>query len=425
MSPAPSAEAESGLRRYFIRNFLAHTIEGGIFMGALAFVNASTIMPSVVRSLDGPTWLVSLMPIMMMFGFTVPPVFTAHIIDRLRYYKPVLVATGVFQRLPYLAAGLGLIFLAAGSPMLGLAAVALAPLLSGAMGGLSTTAWQQLVIRTIPQNRLSSLFAARFIVASLICLVAAWAVKVVLDAHPDTSGYGILHLLAFGALVVSWLIFLLIREPEAPPPHPQPLGLRDNLRGMPALLAKERNLRRFVLMRTFGNGVFILVPFLAIHARLLLSRDESYLGDLLIVQTIGGILANFLSGYIGDRYGGKPATMMGQAAFIVLAAWSAFATTDGEFRVIFFLFGFALTAQAVGVSTLGLSICPARTRATYLSILAFANLPSMLAASAVSSLVWHGPATIGWLVVLTVACLVLSQAFLVRLKEPHGTLSPR
>jgi MFS family permease len=103
------AHARAGTRRLFWRNYLAHSLEGGLFMGALSFVSASTLLPTVVRSLRGPDWLISMMPVMMAVGALLPPVFTAHVIDRLRRYMPLLLVTGVFQRVPYLLAGLALL----------------------------------------------------------------------------------------------------------------------------------------------------------------------------------------------------------------------------------------------------------------------------------------------------------------------------
>jgi sulfofructose kinase len=49
-----SSRAGAGPRRLFRRNYLAHSFEGGLYMGALSFVSASTLMPTVVRSLGVP-----------------------------------------------------------------------------------------------------------------------------------------------------------------------------------------------------------------------------------------------------------------------------------------------------------------------------------------------------------------------------------
>ena len=53
---------ESEVALHLKRNYLVHCADGGLWMGAMAFVAADTIMPSLVRSLGGPTWLIALTP---------------------------------------------------------------------------------------------------------------------------------------------------------------------------------------------------------------------------------------------------------------------------------------------------------------------------------------------------------------------------
>ncbi|HUU09135.1 MAG TPA: MFS transporter [Phycisphaerae bacterium] len=414
----PIEPAEPRHVRY---NYAVHAVEGGLFMGGLAFVSFTTLMPTVVKHLGGPDWLVSLTPIMMWSGLMLPPVFTAHRIDRLRRYMPLLLVTGIIQRLPYLAAALALFYLADARPLLVLAVVAFGPLVAGVASGVSLTAWQQLLLRTVPQRRRSSLMASRYVIASLLGLGAGWAAKAVLASHPGTQGYAILHLCAFGMLIAGYLAFALIREtPSEPPPGPA-VGLAQNLRAIPQLLRQERRVRQYMVARSLMSGVFILTPFLAIYARHRLGETESYLGQLLMVQMVGAIVGNVVGGALGDRAGGKAVLILSQVAFIVLAAWSAVAGTDVEFQVIFALFGLAFSAMNIGTMTLSLEVCPLRQRSTYLAVISFTCLVSMVAATVTSALVWSGPDRFAALAVLTVVSVGASLAFLVPLRDPRST----
>ena len=62
------------------RNWWGHALDGGFFTGAIAMVNAQTLLPSVVQSLHGPEWLVAMMPVLMGIGLLGPSIFTAHAI---------------------------------------------------------------------------------------------------------------------------------------------------------------------------------------------------------------------------------------------------------------------------------------------------------------------------------------------------------
>ncbi len=419
---AAQSPPEVGWRRHLRRNYLVHSVEGGLFFGALSFISASTLLPTIIRDLGGPNWLISLMPVMMGVGVMLPPIFTAHLIDRLGRYMPLLLVTGVFQRLPYLLAGAALLL---GTPLLALAAAATAPLISGIFCGVGFTAWQQLLIQTIPANRRSGLFAVRSMVFCVIGLGAGWVVRGVLAEWPGTRGYGTLYLCAFGLLVVSYIAFAMIREtPPASAAEAEHLGLLANLRAMPGIVRRDRRLGLFLLVSGLMSGIFILTPFLAIHARDVLGRPESYLGDLLIVQMVGAIVGNFLSGYLGDRFGGKCVVMMSAAVFTGLSIASAVAASDLAFRAVFFAFGLAYSSQMIGGKTLSLEVCRSRQRSTYLAIMAFVKLLSMLAATGISGAIWNGYERFGYLAALTAACVLAAMAFLAVLREPRRDAAP-
>ena len=421
MSDPLRREADDGARRHFWRNYAAHSLEGGLFLGGMTFVSATTLLPTIVRTLHGPVWLVSLMPMMMAVGVLLPPIFTAHAIDRLRRYMPMLLVTGVFQRLPYLLAGLALLYGAEASPMLALVAAALAPLVSGVFCGVGFTGWQQLLIQTVPQRRRSGLFAVRCVLCCLIGLAAGWVAKVVLAARPGAEGYGVLYLCAFGMLAVSYVAFATIRETPSTlaPPDASP-GLVANLRAMPGLIARHRQFRRYLLVSTFSCGVFIVMPFLAIHARRVLGRPESWLGELLMVQMAGAIAGNVLAGWLGDRRGGKAVLMTGAAAWVCLAAASTAAASDLAFRAIFFAMGFAYYTQMIGGMTLSLEISPTSQRATCLAILAFVRLLSMLTAAGISAAIGNGDGRFAWAAGATVLSVGVALYLAAGLREPRG-----
>ena len=409
-----------GVLRHVRHNFVVHALEGGLFLGGLTFVSGTTILPTIVQDLGGADWLVARVPILMWSGLLLVPVFTAHRIERLHRYMPLLLTTGVFQRLPFLAAGLALLYLVNTSRTLVLATVVLAPLFSGIVCGISLTAWQQLLLRTLPHQRRSVMLGIRYGISCAIGIGAGWVVKRVLETHPGAHGYGILHLCTFGMLVLGYILFAMVRETRLPPPadaHPRDLG--ENLRQIPRLVRSETRVKQYLVSRSLLSGIFILMPFLAIHARQTLGETESFLGELLIVQTIGAAAGNLVGGVVGARVGGKAVLMASQMAYLVLAPWSAVAGTPIEFYIIFLLFGFAQYTWHIGTMTLSLEICPLRQRSTYLAVISFACFASMFLASEVSSLVWTGPERFAHLAVLTTVTVALSLAFLFPLRDPR------
>jgi hypothetical protein len=209
-------------KRHFWRNYVTLGLDGGLYMGGLAFVMPQTILPRIIDSLGGPHWLIAVIPIIVSFGMLGPALFVGHRIQHLHRVKPLLVGTGVPQRLPYLLTGLILLFIPGLLPGAVLAfIVALTPLASGMAGGVSLTAFQEFVARTIPANRIPSLWAVRSLLSALLGVFAGRATVYVLDKWPGSSGFGILHMTAFCFLTLSYIAFLFNRET----PHRRKAGL--------------------------------------------------------------------------------------------------------------------------------------------------------------------------------------------------------
>jgi MFS family permease len=389
-------------------------------MGAMALVNAQTLLPSVIQGLHGPEWLVALMPAIMTVGFLGPPLFTAHAIGGLGHFRPLLLWTGSFQRLAYLGAALVLLF--ADDPLWCLIAVAVTPLISGLCGGISLTAWQQLLTRTVAPERRSSLFAWRYVIGSLIGVLGGWVVHATLAAQPGMRGYGLLHLWAFLILIASYVIFATIREPEAPARREPETGLWDNVRAMPTLLWADRRLVRVLISIAAFTLTGALVPYLAIHARHVCGAPESFLGELVGWQMAGAIAGGLAAGWVGDRHGGKLPLQAGRLLFLAVCALAPFAASAWAWRLLFLAFGAAFNACMVGTNTVQLDILPEHGRANRLAIMSVCQLPTTIIASLIGGTAWNaaGEAAFPWLAAGAAAALAVSILVLARMPEPRS-----
>lgn len=412
---------ELQLKKHLVRNYLAHSIEGGLFGGAMAFV-AGNVLPKMIQTLGGQPWLITLMPIAMPIGWMLPPLLIAHRIEKIHWVHPLLLFTGLMQRLPYLLAGLALILGSLGHWSL-LAAAALAPFLSGLAGGLSQSAWQELVAKTLPENRRSGVMAIRNLISTGIGIAAGIIVRWLLAAFEGriTVGYGILHLVGFGLLMLSYAVFAMIRETNLPPrPHRDTPTLWSNLMSLPLLVANRPQYRLFLLDRLLIGGGVIMAPWVSIHACAVLGKADSFLGDLLLAGVIGGFAGNILAGPMGDRFGGKAAMMVARLLSVAVAAWMPFARTEWGFFALFAMMGLAGTFGMVGRQTLTLEIVPAVKRATYLSMISAVGLITSLIGSQISRVTWQVTGgSFHWAAWLTLAFTAASVVPLVLIKEPR------
>lgn len=423
-----SPDVDPSTRAVLRRNHLLHGVEGGVYIGGMAFIAADSVLPAMMVGLGAPTWVVAAMPMLNAVGFCLPPLLTAHWIEGMRRVRPLVLTTGVFQRVPYLVATAALLVLWPTHPKLATGLAAVAPLLSGLAGGISYVAWQELIAKSIDLRRVSSLHALRYLVSSIIGVAAGPVIARVLRVWPDHRGYAALYGLTTLFLLVSYAIFLRIRELDIPTPgrcaHPT---LRASLRSLPGLWRDDERLRGLVWLRALHSGVLVMTPFLAAHALDVTGKPRSYLGVFVSTQMLGTIGGNLLASRIGDRYGGW--TVVNLSRWLLLGACVLVMTARSivSFEATFLLYGAAMTLNMVGMNALHMEACPVAKRPTYLAVLSAVNVPALVLAAMGSALFRHvSPHSIVPAAAVALACVLFSFGHLRRLRSVlaplgHGT----
>ncbi|MHC4886203.1 MAG: MFS transporter [Planctomycetota bacterium] len=415
------AEPDRSNRKADRRNYIFHSIEGGLYGGGMAFMAAGSVLPRLVELLDGPTWVIGLSPVLVMLGFTLPPIFTTHRIERLLHVHRFLVVRSFLQRLPYLIAGLALVFLDANLRWLILTVVVGAQFISGFFGGMYSPAWQELVAKTISPKRRASVFAIRNLITACIGVAAGILIALILDRYPGLTGYGVLHLIAFGLLFLSLLAFAQIREVD----HSEqsqtevPLALLESWRRLIGFVREDRRFQRFLVIRMLVNGILVMSPFLTIHVLKVTGRPDSFMGSLVTAQMIGGLVGNAMAGLVGDRLGGKVVLLVGRLGLMVICLIVPFAAHPWVFIPTFFFMGIFTAASTVGAMTLGLEVAPRSRQSGYGAVISFAIFVSMLGASLLSALLMEVTENFTVPALTAAGLLAVCVLCLLKLEEPR------
>lgn len=388
-------------------------------MGGMCFLSAETILPGIVKELGGANWLISLMPVMMGLGWVLPPLFTAHIVERLHRVKRYTLLMGISQRFPYLAAGLILIFWKGIPPTAALYTVALAPLFSGFLGGVGATSFWELTSRIIPKDRMASVNSLRYIITVLLGIAAGFAVKDILSSHPGNAGYGILHLIAFAFISTSWFALAMVDEVHIPVKKAgaKTVDLIGNLSSVPGIIRNDSKFRNLVISTFFGYGYYVTIPFLAIHAMNVLGKELSFTGVLLTAQMLGGIAGNIAAGFIGDYFGCRRILIISRSMSIILFSMLPFAHSEWHFLGIFFFFGMVFFMDRVANMSYPLQIAPDDRRPTYVSIVTVIMFPAALSASLLSSFINGSNHNIVPSACVTVVAIMISLFFVMRIRK--------
>jgi MFS family permease len=417
MSPAISLAHHP---QHVRRNFVCHCLEGGLYMGGIAFLQPETVMPKMVESLHGSQWVIALMPAVLAATFSLAGLFVSPHVEQMKRFKPWVLSFGLLQRLPYLAAGLVLWHAEHLEGWL-LPVVVLTPVMSGLVGGIGVVAWMEMVTRMVPERVRAAGWAARYIMQACIGMAAGSVVHEVLTRMPGHRGYAVLHLTAFGFLFLSWLSQLPMKElthahgQHPPPPRPY----LEYLRSLPGMLRGQPVLLRFIAARFTGMGYLMLVSFLTLHALHSTGRAEAEVGRFVSVQNVGAILGSLLAAWLGYRSGGRVLLMTSRLLCVAVCAASCLVNSFSAYVAVFFLFGFGLFLDRVGDLTLAAELCPAERRSTYQAIMSFCNVWALLLATSLSGLVFAQTKSYVMIATLAGVMALLSIGLLKSIPEPR------
>lgn len=399
------------------RNFWMHCLEGGFYMAGLVFISLETVLPAFVKQLGGHSWLIAMMPVLLQATFNALGVFTAPLVERMHRFKPFVCFFGTLQRLPYLVAGLVLLYVPLDDTAL-LWVVMLTPFISGFVGGIAVQAWMEMVTRMVPPSRRASGWAIRYQISNAIGFGAGFVVHAVLEKSPDAYGYGVLHLICFGFLVLSLAAQLFMIEP--PDPHPLRLprpSYGTYLRSLPVLVGSQPHLVRFIFARLTGTGYVMLVSFMSIYALTITGAPESATGQFVMAQMGGSILGSIFAARIGDHHGGRAAMLISRVLCLVLCVALWYTQSFGAFLAMFFVLSFGLFTDRVGDLTLVAELCPYERRPTYQAALGFCNVICVLLATQLGGLIYRLTQDFHSIIVLSALFSIASIAILWTIPE--------
>ncbi len=397
-------------------------MEGGLYMGGVAFLQPETVMPKMVESLHGNSFVIALMPVLLAATFSTMGLFFSPKVERLRHFKPWVLTFGLLQRLPYLIAGLVLWYADHLEGWL-LPVVVLAPLCSGLIGGIGVVAWMEMVTRMVPERIRAAGWAARYIMQACIGMGAGTVIHQVLTQMPGPRGYAVLHLITFGFLFLSWLAQVPMKEPHHVIPTHAPQPYWQYLRSLPKMLMAQPFLLRLIAARFTGMGYLMMVSFLTIHALHVTHSAEADVGHFVTLQNVGAILGSMLAAWLGYHSGGRVLLIYSRLICMALCLWCCFNHAFGGFLASYFVLGFGLFLDRVGDLTLTAELCPLERRSTYQAILGFCNVWSLILATSLSGFVYRQ--TSSFIAVASVAGLfaLTSTFILMGIPEPRLTRS--
>ena len=335
------------IRKHVRFNFTVNILDGAFYgFGALGLASIVTVIPLFLNSLHASTLLIGLITSFHAIGWQLPQLFTANHVAKMRQYKPFVLFMTLHERWPFI----GLMLIAMALPMLGeqlaLWLTVLMVVIFALGGGLAATAWQSMITKVMPKERIGMFYGTQSGVANLTAAVGAVAAGFILKNMVFPQGYIVCFLVTSVTIFISMGFLGVTREPhheheveEVTAENPTPLDL--GWRKMFGIVREDANFRWFLTARTLAQFANMALAFYTVYALKHFGMNEQTAGILTGVLLLSKTIAGPLLGWIGDRWGHRTVLVTGGLIMSLSAGLALIAPNLGWFYVIYALSGLA------------------------------------------------------------------------------------
>jgi len=353
-------------------NFICGLLHGVFYRAGMAFSEPMSVLPVFLSHFTGSLTMIGVFSALIQGGGMLPLLFVANRLERVRRKKPVLLAAIWVRAAAWGILGLLVFFWRDGDTTLVLMALLTLLFIFSFAGGVASIPFNDLWAKVLPANMRGRFFGHRQLWGGVLALGAAYVVKRVLG-NPDLvfpNNYGLLFLLSFAFLVISYIALSSVREPEGEiidAPRKLSTFLGQSLR----MVREDRNFGRFLLSRmTIGFTTFAL-PFYVLYGKQELQMPAERIGLLIGSQVAGSILSNIVWAELSDRVGNRIVIRLTGLVSLLIPVLTLISTRffgSTLLVVVFALIGVQISGTGIGFKNYLLEIAPPPLRPAYIAV---------------------------------------------------------
>lgn len=262
---------------------------------AINFMDVETIIPAMMVDAGASSFQLGILTAIMLGGGKFAQLFFATFLHNRSWKKPYLL-TGINARILSLFAMAVLFSLSdeIGNMSIILSIFLLISLFS-ISGAFANINYMDIFGKSVlPENR-KSFFSVKQIISSVVVFLSAFIVKRILVVYAYPFNYAILFLIAAILLGISSLGFWKIREIRIR--NEKITGFRAFVDVVLREIRNNKRMRSYIFLTNTQGISIVLMPFLVLYAKTLLSAGSQEVGNFLVLKVIGGILAGSILFY--------------------------------------------------------------------------------------------------------------------------------
>jgi len=356
------------------RNFKLHLTEGSFYLASMAFLNAQTVFPLLVKRMGGSDLSVGLLPIIIYGAHFLPQLFAANYSIRTPYRKPWVLVAGLLQRLQILVL-VGVVGISGWiHEQLGLIAFFIVLSLNQIFGGIAAPVWFDYIAKTIGPNARGRLMGFRTSIGAAVGLFNSLLLTLLLSVVAFPFSFSIALLLAFVLQMMSWGILRKTTE-TVPSVVDPPVPFSRILAHARSLLRVDHNFRRFLVASSVSIVGSMPVAFFTVAFLARFNVGDSAIGIYTMIMVGSQIISAGALGWLADARGHKLVLLLCAGSMVVSTGIAIVASTNAWAYIVFALVGLIMGAETMARYNFVIDCAPERNRTQYIGLMSATLAP--------------------------------------------------
>ena len=352
------------LNRQISRNNYYAFLWHAVFLAlATNFMDVDTIIPAMMVDAGGSPLHLGILTAIMLGGGRLAQLFFAPFLSN-RSAKKGYLLTGINSRILALG-GMAVLFYFSSNIGGGYIIFSIFLLISlfSFSGAFANINYVDIMGKSVLQEKRKAFFSVKQIISSIVVFLSAFLAREILTVYSYPMNYSMLFLLAAVLLGTASLGFWKIKEISAP--NFRISGFTKYLNVIYSEIRTNKKLRNYLLLINTQGISIVLMPFLILYAKNMLSAGSRDVGNFLVLKVVGGVLTGSILFYYSKKI--KYRVMLYTTSVIAIIIPLLILILPGQpiFPYIFLAGGIVFTIHRIAMSGVLLEITSNHNRALY------------------------------------------------------------
>ncbi len=369
------------------RNYIGFLWHAIFLSLTTTFTEVNTVIPALILSLGGSSFHVGIVSAIVIGLPIVTKLFFSSFLSSRANKKPYLLLGINLRILALISIAVTLIYYKSFS-FITILLLLYFELLVFSVGGAFASLPYVYLLGSLPKKLRINFFTRRQMISSVGMLLSVIIARYILANWMYPTQYVILFSISATALFVASLGFWQVKE--NPNEKIEKVYLKDILKGLPALLRKDKDFAKFLIYSNIMGAALALTPFYIGYAKEKFTLDGNILSSVLLIQISGMFISSLIYPKIINKKGFKGILKFRIYIHFFLPLIAVYIANKGSiiaYLFIFFFIGFILSARLVSEDAALIELSNESNRVVYSALAGTLNVAIIIFPLIIGSLI--------------------------------------